>query len=308
MRRWLGGGHDIKARYSGKEKLGGLVDLTRPRLALMTPLGAGAAAVLAGGRFPSVLQTLLGFVAVAIAVAGIHGLNDYVDRERDKTAWPGRPIPSGRVTSKDALFLTIGCYFASAAITWFVFNPTCFAILVLTIILGSLYSINLRKNIGYLTLPPINGLIYLGGWAAASPDTLFQRWLPWVLFLLAVLWQTGHIMIYSAIHPSNRVGGKILTESRAFIYKTDLREAAIIGFTFLVLTFFLSISLGVAIKLGLIYLFLVTGGGLLAIWNGWKFVKDSGSKEKGFKAFSSASDFMLVVRGAILITALINIF
>ncbi|MDZ4246211.1 MAG: hypothetical protein U1D67_03730, partial [Dehalococcoidia bacterium] len=85
MRRWLGGGHDIKARYSGKEKLGGLVDLTRPRLALMTPLGAGAAAVLAGGRFPSVLQTLLGFVAVAIAVAGIHGLNDYVDRERDKT-------------------------------------------------------------------------------------------------------------------------------------------------------------------------------------------------------------------------------
>ncbi len=306
MRRWLGIGSELKTGYSWSEKIGGLIDITRPRLCLMTPLGSGAAAVLAGGRFPPIAQCFWGFGAVALAVAGIHTFNDYVDRKRDRTVWPGRPIPSGRVGAFEALLLTVACFFTSAVITWFVFNEICFAILALTMLLGTLYSLNLRRKVGYLTLPPINGLIYLGGWTAVSPATLFTSWLPWGLFLLAILWQTGHIMIYSAVHPSTREGDKILTESQAFLYKPNLEEAAKMGFAFLSLTFFFSVLLGFIIHLGVIYLVLIVSGGTLALRHSLRFLKDVGNREKGFKAFGAASNFMLIIRGAILIAVFIR--
>lgn len=307
MKRWMGGGSEIKSHYSYLERLGGFIDITRPRLALMTPLGAGAALVLAMGKFPPLWQCLWGFAAVALAVAGIHSFNDYIDRNRDKTVWPGRPIPSGRVKAREAFLFTWGCFVASVAITWMVFTWTSFAILVLTLILGSLYSLNLRRRIGYLVLPPINGLIYLGGWAAGSPETLFNSWLPWALFLLALLWQTGHIMIYSAIHPPTKAGDKVITESPGLFRKTSLEGAARIGFTFLALTLFLSVALGIFIPLGIVYFVLVLTGGVLAMRDGMRFLKDTGNKEKGFKAFGSASNFMLVIRGSILISALVKV-
>ncbi|MBI4330890.1 MAG: UbiA family prenyltransferase [Chloroflexi bacterium] len=308
MKRWIGGGGEVKVHYSRLERLGGLVDITRPRLALMTPLGAGAAVVLARGTFPPLSQCLWGFAAVALAVGGIHSFNDYIDRSRDRTAWPGRPIPSGRVRAREALFLTWACFLASVIITGVVFNGTALAILVLTLVLGSLYSLNLRRKIGYLILPPINGLIYLGGWAAGSPETLFSSWLPWGLFLLALFWQTGHIMIYSAIHPPAKDGDRVVTESPGLLTRTSLETAARIGFSFLALTLFLSVLLGVVIPLGPVYLVLVLAGGVMAIRDGLKFLKDTGNREKGFKAFGSASNFMLIIRGGILLAVLINVW
>lgn len=307
MDRWIGGGAKTQGPYSIAARLAGFVDITRPRLALMTPLGAGAAVVLAGGKFPSLVVCLWGFLAVALAVAGIHSLNDYVDRERDKTAWPGRPIPSGRVKSREAFWFTCASFLSCTAIAWVVFNTTTVAILVLTLVLGSLYSLNLRKTVGYLVLPPINGLIYLGGWAAASPETLFTSWLPWGLFLLALSWQTGHIMIYSAIHPPKLVGGKLLTESPGLLRKTALETAARVGFTFLGLTLMLSVLLGLLIPLGPIYLVLVLAGGALALIDGFKFLKNTSDRQQGFKAFGAASNFMLIIRAAILIAALVKV-
>ncbi len=308
MDRWIGGGGEVKREYSLAGRLGGFVDITRPRLAVMSPLGAGAAAVLALRGFPDLARCLWGFAAVAIAVGGIHSFNDWVDRERDKSVWPGRPVPSGRVKPREAFIFTWACFLASLAITWFVFNRTTFVILVITLALGSLYSLNLRKKIGYLVLPPINGLIYLGGWASSSPETLFSSWLPWALFTLALLWQTGHIMIYSAIHPPTKAGDETVTESPGLFRKTALEKAARVGFSFLALTLIFSVVLGLVIPLGPVYLVPVIAGGFLAVKDGLKFLRDTGDRQKGFKAFGSASNFMLVIRGAILIAALVKAF
>ncbi len=306
MDRWIGGGGRAPGTGSLSGRIGGFVDITRPRLAVMTPLGAGAAAVLAGGGFPSLARCLWGFAAVAIAVGGIHSLNDYIDRERDKRAWPGRPVPSGRVRPREAFIFTWACFLVSLGITWVVFNQATFVILTATLLLGSLYSLNLRKKVGYLVLPPINGLIYLGGWASSSPETLFTAWIPWALFLLAVFWQTGHIMIYSAVHPPVIAANQTVTESPGLFFRTGLETAARIGFSFLAVTLFFSVFLGFVIGLGPVYLLLVLAGGFFAIRDSLVFLRDTRNKQKGFKAFGSASNFMLVIRAAILIAALVR--
>ncbi|MBN1176871.1 MAG: UbiA prenyltransferase family protein, partial [Dehalococcoidales bacterium] len=182
------------------DRLRGLVSLVRPVFFILTPINAAAAVVLALGVFPSTAKCIAGFIAVAFASCAVNVFNDYVDRERDKAIWPDRSIPSGRIKPGEALLVVIASLTISLTITWFVFNPTTFYILLLALVLGGLYSASLRDRVGYLSLPPIVGLIYLGGWAAFSPGTLFTSGLPWYLYLIGVVWQTAHIMIYYPLH------------------------------------------------------------------------------------------------------------
>ena len=188
-------------RESGwRDRLSGFLSLVRPRFFVLTPVNAAGAAVLALGGYPAFIKGLLGFIAVAFASCAVNVFNDYTDRERDRDIWPSRPIPSGRVRPGEALAVAAVSLAISLAITWLAFNPLAFSILLLAIVLGGFYSAYLRDRVGYLSLPPIVGLIYLGGWAAFSPETLFGSVLPWYLYLLGVAWQAAHIMIYYPLH------------------------------------------------------------------------------------------------------------
>jgi len=287
-----------------RSRLAGFLSLVRPLFFVLTPLNAAAAAVLARQGYPSWQECLLGFFAVAFASCAINVFNDYSDRERDKEIWPARPIPSGRVRPAEALLVVIISLVISLSIAWLTFNLLTFSILLLAVILGGFYSVFLRDRVGYLSLPPIVGLIYLGGWAAFSPDTLFRSWLPWHLYLLGLVWQTAHIMVYFPLHVVDKGATSKIKIPPAFFFRPLPQAAVAIGIVFTYLTLVLSLLLVFMTRLGILYLCLVFAAGFYALIWGLRLHKNILDKRTGLKAFKALSVFRLVISASILLSVL----
>ena len=191
------------------------------------------------------------------------------------------------------------------AISWVFFNPYNFAIFFLALTLGCLYSACLRDRIGYLSLPPINGLIYLGGWAAFAPEALFSSWLPWLLYSLGFCWQAGHIMIYSPVHPIRRASGGWRTEVPALFFVPSPRGAAALGVGFLSATLILAVGLFFLAQLSFFYVALVLVVAVPTLVSSLAFLRNSSDRDRGLKAFSQVSTFRLVLSAAILLDVLL---
>lgn len=280
-------------------KIGSLFEVSRPGFIVMTSLNAASAAALAlEGSWPSWLQIGGGVLAVGIAAAGVNAFNDFVDMERDRTAWPGRPLPSGRLKRKEVGLLVAACYGLSIGIAAIVFNMTTALILLAAIVLGSVYSTTLRDRIGYLTLPFINGLIYLGGWSAFSPEGIFWAATPWALYMLGMLWQASHIMLYSPAHPTGEDG---LTEKKAFLAKTDAATAIRLGFIFLAMTIGFAMALvAIAEPLGKIYLAFVAAAGGFAVVSAAKALSGPEDKLLVLRAVKNAAYLRMAISGGII--------
>jgi len=285
-----------------KDKATGFLSLIRPLFFILTPVNAASTAVLSLGGFPALSKCILGFLSVAFASCAANVFNDYIDRERDKTIWPTRTIPSGRVRPNEALLVVFLSLAISLAIAWWAFNPLTFSILLLALILGGVYSVYLRDKVGYLTLPPIVGLIYLGGWAAFSPETLFTNFLPWYLFLLGVVWQAGHIMVYYPLHLAPGKGTSDIKTPPALFFTPSPRAAVKIGIVFTYCTLILGVFLPLLTTLSPFYIIPVIAAGVYALLYGFRFHKDILNKEKGMAAFKAQSIFRLVISAAILLT------
>lgn len=294
-------------KYSSGDRLSGLITLIRPIFFILTPLNAASAAVLSVGTYPSFSKCVSGFFAVAFASCAVNVFNDYSDRERDRFIWPDRPLPGGRIKPREALVVVAVSIVISLSITWFVFNPAAFIILLTAIVLGILYSVYLRQKAGYLSLPPIVGLIYLGGWAAISPETLLSSWLPWYLYLLGVVWQAGHIMVYYPLHltPENRSE----TKAPPALFFTPSPQAAVgIGAFFAFLTLILSLGLYFFASLNAIYLALVIAFGVYMAARVLALLKDAEDSQKGLRAFSSLSMFRMVISISVLLSIFVSQF
>ena len=288
-----------------KDKASGFLALIRPIFFILTPVNAASAVVLSIGGFPPISKCILGFLAVSFASCAVNVFNDYIDRKRDITIWPTRAIPSGRVRPGEAILVVILSLSISLSITWLVFNPMTFSILLLALILGALYSAYLRDKVGYLALPPIVGLIYLGGWAAFSPETLFSSFLPWYLYLLGVIWQTAHIMVYYPLHLTPDKSTTDLKTPPALFLTPSPEIAVKIVVAFTCLTLIISALLPLVFPLSIAYLVPVIAAGIYALINGFRFLKDTCNKEKGITAFRALSIFRLVISAAILLAVAI---
>lgn len=253
--------------------------------------------MLASGGYPPLAKCIAGFLAVAFASCAVNVFNDFTDRERDKLIWPSRPIPSGRVRPAEALTVSVIAAAISLTLTWLFFTPAAFFILLGAAALGVIYSVFLRDRVGYLALPPIVGLIYLGGWAAFSPETL-NTWLPWYLYLLGAAWQAAHIMVYYPLHL--KAG---LKAPPAFFFRPAPATAVKIGAALAVLTLILSAGLVfLAPSLNALYLALVIAAGAYALFQAGRFLKNTGDNRLGIKAFTSLSVFRMVISVAVLLT------
>ena len=107
-------------------KLKAYAELVRVHNLLATALGVlvGAMLVTSPEPFPALVATI---TAVMIAAAG-YAINDYFDVEIDKINKPERPIPSGRISPKEALFLAYPLFIIGPAAAMLVgFITTLFA-------------------------------------------------------------------------------------------------------------------------------------------------------------------------------------
>lgn len=303
----LGLGLTSKQDYSAKDKLLGFLTLVPPIFLILTPINASSSVVLSIGGYPPWGKAVLGLITVALAGWGINAINHYLDRERDKIIWPERALPSGRVKASTALTSAIITITCALLLSWFFFNPVNFLILLLAIILGAFYSAYLRDRIGYLSLPPIVGLISLGGWAAFSPETLWISWLPWFLYFLHLAWQAGHIMVYYPLHIIHEVDIKQKTKiPPAFLFALSDKTAVGIGIGFVCLTFILSLLLPLFASLGYLYIVIVSVTGIYGLSAVIRFLKDTSNTQKGLKAFTALSAFRLATVAAILLDVFVS--
>jgi 4-hydroxybenzoate polyprenyltransferase len=159
----------------------GLITLLRVAVnTLFLPLILGVAA-LAGVQLNDPRLPFLLIVGWLISASG-NIVNDIVDRKRDKTKWPLRPLSTGLVSNSVAAIYTslitaIAFIMAGLIFSWL------FAALVLAVLISSyVYDRYLRDRIGYLTIMLSAALIAIVIWTAFSPDTIATP-----LFWLAVM-------------------------------------------------------------------------------------------------------------------------
>jgi len=148
------------------------LEITRPFNCIMAGVGVFIGALAGSGWdvFESdVLPfVLLAYCAAAFATAAGNIMNDIVDRETDKTNHPGRPLPSGRMGSKEAVRMVVLFYGITIALGLFI-NLLNLLIVAVNVSLMVGYELNLKKKgfIGNLAISWLTGSTFLFGGAAA---------------------------------------------------------------------------------------------------------------------------------------------
>jgi geranylgeranylglycerol-phosphate geranylgeranyltransferase len=216
-------------------KIRGLFKLIRFEL----PFSAGVCVVmgqmLALGKFASSLITAFGFVSVFLISASILVMNDYFDVETDKINAPYRPIPSGLVSSYEAITFALFLLLLGLFISYLV-NITVFLISILLAVIGFLYNRYFKKSglPGNLIVSFSVGMTFIYG--AATVGLLFNK----VVFsfaLIAALIDLGEEIAADAMDIK---GDKLINSSSLAIKfgpSSAIKISAVIFLSVIVLSF-----------------------------------------------------------------------
>jgi 4-hydroxybenzoate polyprenyltransferase len=274
-----------------------------------TMAGSGAALALmkTSSQEPPWLHVVLGVIAVFASVGAMHTFNDYVDRIRDKTIWPRRPLPSGRVRPREALVLATVSLGIGLAIALTAFNRTCFVIVLVTAALGLVYAKYLRNRIGYLSLPPIVGLIPVGGYAAFAPGMVLSDPTIWLIYLMTVFWQSGHILVYSPAHGTIVYGNAARTAVPAFLRRLTPVGTAELAFAFFIALLGVNICFSIVTPMSPIYLIITVAFGLFTVASSLRLARET-TKSNSVNAFKAASTYAIILFSTMTLELLIRLY
>jgi len=140
------------------------VDLMRPLNVGITLISIPAASVLAGATASQWLQVLIAALTGGLVAAAANSINDYFDVEIDKINKPGRPIPRGDATQREAWILWLSL--SAVALVLNTLLPTAaLVIVVLSIILLYWYSAFFKRTVmmGNLVVGLMTGMAFIYG-------------------------------------------------------------------------------------------------------------------------------------------------
>lgn len=173
------------------------VEVSKPRIVVVLVITA-VTSLLAGSRFDSTPNTAwdvtawqLGFLTLAGALAsmGASALNHYYDRDIDRIMerTAKRPIPAGRLSSKNVLIYGICISILSVIIAWFTLNPVATGMIALGIFFYVIiYTAWLkRSNASNIVIGGFAGsAASMAGWATASGSiNLLGFLVGWLVFM-----------------------------------------------------------------------------------------------------------------------------
>lgn len=193
-----------------------LVSLTKPRITLMVVLtAAGGMALAPGAR--STVAVLLTLLATAMVVSAANTLNCWLERDVDKhmARTKNRPLPAGRLTARQALWLGLSLGALAVPILTIVANP-------LTGLLGAIalvsyvwiYTPMKQRSPAALLVGSVPGALPpLMGWTAATGELGAPGI---VLFGILFLWQLPHFLAISIFRQTEytKAGIKVLPAVR----------------------------------------------------------------------------------------------
>ena len=214
-----------------KSKLRDYYTLTKPEVNLLILMTTSAGYYLASRgplRVAGLVNTLAGTLLVA---SGTATLNQWMERVWDgkmrRTA--SRPLPSGRMTSREALLFGIGLSIAGGVYLLLAVNLLSSLLAVSTLLSYLLVYTPLKRKTPLCTLLGAfpGAMPTLIGWAGASAAINRQAWF---LFAILFLWQFPHFLAIALMYREDysRAGYHMLP---AFDRDTRFTRAEIVGFT-----------------------------------------------------------------------------
>ena len=148
------------------------LQLFRTGNAVMGIVGVAVASFMAAGTdiADAWVNLLISAVVVFMFICGGNALNDYIDYEIDKTAHPERPIPSGRMTRKAALYAALVMLGGSVVVSFLTIDLECILIVVVASILMVAYEMALKQRgfVGNVTIAVLTGMMFLLGGAVVG--------------------------------------------------------------------------------------------------------------------------------------------
>ena len=233
-----------------KSKLRDYYTLTKPEVNLLILMTTSAGYYLASRgplRIGGLLNTLLGTLFVA---SGTATLNQWMERVWDgkmrRTA--SRPLPSGRLASREALGFGILLSVAGGVYLLVAVNALAALLAVSTLLSYLLVYTPLKRKTPLCTLLGAfpGAMPTLIGWAGASATINRQAWF---LFAILFLWQFPHFLAIALMYRDDytRAGYRMLP---AFDRDTRFTRIEIVGFTLILV---LATMLPLVGRAGLLY-------------------------------------------------------
>ena len=178
-------------------------EFSRPFTLLAPALGFASGAVTAAGAEPRepmstalILYPLIGLTMAAVLNAASNGLNQIYDLEIDRINKEKRPLPSGRLSLREAWIFTMATYAIALLLAWFVApegRRECFWIVIVATIITVLYSVPpfRTKRFGIwanVTIAiPRGVLLKVAGWSAVKTIVGIEPWFIGAIFGLFLL-------------------------------------------------------------------------------------------------------------------------
>jgi len=179
------------------------LEFSRPFTLVAPALGFASGAATAYGAAPReqwssaiVLYPLIGLTMAAVLNAASNALNQIYDLEIDRVNKPKRPLPSGRLSMRDAWIFTWAGYFVALVLAWLVApggRHECFWIVVAATIGTFLYSVPpfRTKRLGIwanVTIAiPRGVLLKVAGWSSVKTIVGLEPWYIGAIFGLFLL-------------------------------------------------------------------------------------------------------------------------
>jgi heme o synthase len=251
-----------------RERIMAFVELTKPRIAILLGLTSAAGFYLGStGPFdyPLFANALL---AIFVLAFGVATLNQYWERDIDplmeRTA--KRPLPTGRVSPREALiFGVVQCAAAEVYLFFFVNGLTAFLGALVLVGYVLVYTpLKTRTSVSTAVGAIPGALPPLMGWTAAANDITLGAW---ALFAMQYLWQFPHFLAIAWMYREQYAKAGILmlpvVEPEGKITARQIVLFAIMLVPVSVAPFFFALS-------GKIFL---VGASLLGIWFLWSSVQ-----------------------------------
>ena len=178
-------------------------EFSRPFTLLAPALGFASGAVTAAGALPRepVTADLFLYPAIGVAMAAVlnaasNALNQIYDLDIDRINKPRRPLPSGRLSLREAWCFTLVTYAIALVLAWLVApagRRECFWIVVVATIITVLYSAPpfRTKRLGIwanVTIAiPRGVLLKVAGWSAVKTIVGVEPWFIGAIFGLFLL-------------------------------------------------------------------------------------------------------------------------
>ncbi len=287
------------------------IDLLRPPLAPMDLAMPAASALLAsyavGGGLPPLLPFIVATIGAYAAITSSYVFNDCCDIDVDRVAMPGRPLPSAQLSMREARAWSLLLFAISAAAALYL-NPESFVCLIAATIIITIYSGWAKRNtpFSWAFVGLSFGLVPLGVWLALEPAGVLKAGAglhPASVILTAMICITD--WGFTNCDASRDVAGDrekgIPTTPATFGIPATAKMVAL----FWLVGVALSIALGLAAGLGLLYLAAAAiAGGWLLLQN-LDFVRRPDA-DRGDHLFYQSANYRAVLFAAIIVDVLLK--